>query len=141
MPDAIINPCEPRRVAELPVPVQDLDGAFRAVDSDPVAAVQVHRRVAAADDGGDAELAGHDRGMGQRRADVGNYRGRPREDRCPADVGHGGYQDLAVAELAGVLDSADHPRHAFGYAGCPGKSGDGVVRWCDRAAFVPTAAT
>ena len=85
--------------------MQRLDGAFTAVDSDPVAAAQAHRRVAAADDGGDAELASHDCGMGERRADVSNDGGGAREDRGPADVGRRGDEDLAVAELACNLRS------------------------------------
>jgi len=83
--------------------VQYLDGAVAAVDPDPVAAVQEHGGVAATDDGGDAEFAGHDRGVGERRADVGYDCGGAGEDRRPADVGDRGDEDLAVAELGGVL--------------------------------------
>ena len=63
--------------------MQYLDGAVAAVDPDPVAAVQEHGGVAASDDGGDAEFAGHDRGVGQRRADVGYDCGGAGEDRRP----------------------------------------------------------
>ena len=48
-----------------------LDGAGGAIDPDPVAAVQAHGGVAASDHGRDAEFAGHDGGVGERRADVG----------------------------------------------------------------------
>ena len=48
--------------------VEDLDGAGAPVDPDPVAAVQARGGVAAADDGGNAEFAGHDRGVRERRA-------------------------------------------------------------------------
>jgi hypothetical protein len=51
---------------------EHLDGAVAAVDPDPVAAVHEHGGVAASDDGGDAEFAGYDRGVGERRADVGD---------------------------------------------------------------------
>jgi hypothetical protein len=51
--------------------VQYLDSAVAAVDPDPVVGVQEHGGVAAPDDGGDAEFAGHDRGVGERRADLG----------------------------------------------------------------------
>jgi hypothetical protein len=50
--------------------VEYLDGAGAAVDPDPVATVQAHGGVAAADDGGDAQFAGHDRGVRQRRTQV-----------------------------------------------------------------------
>src|ERR1700759_5224631 len=66
--------------------VEHLDGAVAAVDPDPVAGVQPHGGVAAADDGRDAEFTGHDRGVGQRRADVGYDGGGTGEDRGPADV-------------------------------------------------------
>jgi hypothetical protein len=90
--------------AVISYPVQYLDGAIAAVDPDPVAAVQEHGGVAAPDDGGDAEFAGHDRGVGEWRADVGYDRGGAGEDRRPADVGHRGDEDLAVTELGGVLE-------------------------------------
>ena len=44
--------------------MQEFDRAFAAVDFDLVAAVEPRRGVAAADDGGDAEFAGHGRGVG-----------------------------------------------------------------------------
>ena len=84
--------------------VQYLDGAVAAVDPDPVAAVQEHGGVAAPDDGGDAEFAGHDRGVGQWRADVGYDCGGAGEDRRPADVGDRGDEDLAVAGVVIILD-------------------------------------
>ena len=85
---------------------QHLDDASAAVDPDPVAAVEAHGGVAAPDHGRDAELAGHDRGMGQRRADVGDDGRGAGEDQRPADVGDGGDQDLAVTELSGLLGRA-----------------------------------
>ena len=84
--------------------VEYLDGAVAAVDPDPVAGVQAHGGVAASDDGGDAEFAGHDRGVGQRRADVGYDCGGAGEDRRPADVGDRGDEDLAVAGVVIILD-------------------------------------
>jgi hypothetical protein len=83
---------------------QYLDGAVAAVDPDPVAAVQEHGGVAASDDGWDAEFAGHDRGVGQWRADVGYDCGGAGEDRRPADVGDRGDEDLAVAGVVIILD-------------------------------------
>ena len=84
--------------------MQHFDRAVAAVDPDPVAAVQEHGGVAASDDGWDAEFAGHDRGVGQWRADVGYDCGGAGEDRRPADVGDRGDEDLAVAGVVIILD-------------------------------------
>ena len=109
-------------------PVEDLDRAGAAIDPDPVAGAQAHGGVAAADDGGDAELAGHDRGVRERRADVGHDRGRAGEDRGPADVGDRGDEDLAVTELAAVLGRAQHPRRPLDHPGRAREPGNSVVR-------------
>ena len=86
----------PQRRGEGGLLAQHLDDASTAVDPDPVAAVQAHGGVAASDHGRDAELAGHDRGMGQWRADVGDDGRGAGEDQRPADVGDRGDQDLAI---------------------------------------------
>ena len=50
---------------------EHLDGAAAAIDPEPVTAVHAHGGVTAPDDSGNAELTGDDRGVGERRADVG----------------------------------------------------------------------
>ena len=77
--------------------VEDLDGAGAPVDPDPVAAVQACGGVAAADDGGDAEFAGHDRGVRERRAHVGDDRG---------GAGKIGVQPMLVTVVTRISPSA-----------------------------------
>ena len=91
--------------------VQYLDGAVAAVDPDPVAGVQAHGGVAASDDGGDAEFAGHDRSVGERRADVGYDRGGAGEDRGPADVGDRG-GEILVTTVTNIGWTPTFPRAA-----------------------------
>jgi hypothetical protein len=111
----------PQRRGEGGLLAQHLDDASAAVDPDPVAAVQAHGGVAASDHGRDAELAGHDRGMGQWRADVGDDGRGAGEDQRPADVGDRGDQDLAVTELSGLLGRTQDPRDALDTPAAPGK--------------------
>jgi hypothetical protein len=101
------------------------DGAVLAVDADEVAGSDPGRRVATSDDGGDAELAGDDRGVGQGRADVGDDDGNVEQDGGSADVDDGRDEDLVGFEGLGVVEVRQDAGSSFDHAG--GASGDGAV--------------
>ncbi len=89
----------------------------------------VRRRVggaAAADHGRDAQLAGDDGRVGERRAHVGNDRGGAGKDGRPADVGRHRHQDLARLELVALLRPVQHADLALDAACRAGKTGDRV---------------
>ena len=67
---------------------------------------------AGADHGGDAELAGDDRGVAGAAAAVGDDRRGPLHDRLPVGVGHVGDQHLARVELVHLVDGGEHPHRA-----------------------------
>ena len=83
--------------------------AFGARDGDGLAFPDLLRRVAAADDGGDAEFARDDRGMAGAAATVGDDRRRALHHRLPVRVGHVGDEHVAgldARHLANVADDA-----------------------------------
>ena len=69
-------------------------------------------RLAGADDAGDAELAGDDRGVAGHAAGVGDDRRRAAHQRHPVGRGHVGDEDLAVVQLVGVRQRAEITRTA-----------------------------
>jgi hypothetical protein len=102
-----------------------VDYAFAAVDPDLVTGVQSYRPRCRRRRWRDAELACHDGGVGQGSADVGDHGGGPRGRSASSHVGHRGYTDVAVAELADVFGFADQPRNALGQAGPSGRGSNG----------------
>ena len=87
-----------------------------AVDVEPRA---VDDRVAGtrhADDGRDAELAGHDRGMALLGTDVDHNGRRAEEQRRPCRVGDRGDEDIARLDVARVAGIEDHPCRTAGHS-------------------------
>src|ERR1700730_7567255 len=96
---------------------EDADNPAVTVDPHPLAGLDPRGRVPGADDGRHPVLAGYDRGVRHRAADVGHRCLDLAEHRRPARRGDRADQDLTVADLAYVIDAAqdpggslDHPR-------------------------------
>ena len=102
---------------EVEQPLVDQPGvALGARDRHLAAVGQVPGGAAGADHGGDAELAGDDRGVAGPAAAVGHDRGGPLHDRLPVGVGHVGDEHLAgleVAHLVGALSTRTAPAPIF----------------------------
>ncbi len=101
------------RLAELELAVVDVARvAFGAGDGDGLAFLDLLRRVAAADDRGDAEFARDDRGMAGAAAAVGDDRRGALHHRLPVRVGHVGDQHVAGLDARHLADVADDARRA-----------------------------
>jgi hypothetical protein len=83
--------------------IQYLYNPLPSVHSHTVAGLEAHSGVAAADDSGNAQLTGDDRGVGEGRTDVGDDSGRAGKERGPAHVGGNRHQDLTGLELVAIL--------------------------------------
>src|SRR5207244_4242462 len=82
------------------------DDAGRPVDLERLAVDEGRERDGRAHHRGNAELARDDCGMRQRAADLGDDRGRAREQRDPRHVRRLAHEDVAVPELREVLEVA-----------------------------------
>src|SRR2546421_2036037 len=99
------------------------DGAGRAVDGDALPVVQPCGAVAGADDGGDAELAGHEGGVCGQGADVGDDGGGDGEQGRPGRGGGAGDEDVAGLKLVAVGGVEDDPHDAGGPPGAGALTG------------------
>src|SRR5690606_6511138 len=104
------------------------DGACSAVDGDELAVVQPGGGVAGADDGGDAVLAGDERGVSGEGAAVGDHCGGSGEQWCPGRCGAPGDEDVPGGEVGEVLWTGDDADRAGRSSCAGGLPDDGCLR-------------
>src|ERR687894_759934 len=89
------------------------DDAAVAVDADAVTRLDLGGGLAGADDGRHAVLAGHDRRVRHRAADVGDGGGDLAEHPAPPGSRHRAGEDLALTDLADVVDVHQDAGHTL----------------------------
>src|SRR5207244_2742688 len=104
---------------------EDLDPARRTVDPDPVAGRDALRRDGGPDDCRDPELAGEDGRVRRRSAGVGHEPGDLREEDDPCRVRHLADEDVAVLDLAELIDREHDPGGPLQDPGRTRDPGDG----------------
>ena len=93
--------------------VEDRDDAGRAVDADRLPGLDLGRRAAGPDDGGQPVLAADDRGVRHDAADVGDDGLDVGEDRRPGRRRDRADEDVPVAHAGDLLDVDHDPRDAL----------------------------
>src|SRR5690606_41384171 len=107
----------PSRLFQHPFLVEDGHHPAPAVDADALAVPYPLGRLAGADHRREAILAGDDRHVAHRAADVADRGADLLEDRAPGRIGHLADEHVAGLDAADLLDRLDHPRGPFDHPG------------------------
>ena len=100
--------------------------SLRPIYPHPIPRLQPRRRIARAHHRRNAQFAGNNGGVGERRAHISDNRPRLGEKGRPANVGGCRYQDFARLQQVAFLRRIQAAYHPLHHARRAGKAGDGV---------------
>src|SRR5712672_1288250 len=104
----------------------EVDVALDAVDRDGLTGLDPRRAVYRSDNSRDVELAGDDGAVAHHATDIGDDRARDTKHRHPRRQGHLADHDLAVLQIAGLVERAHDPSDSTVDTGRPSHTVDHI---------------